>query len=279
MNPKLLNILQRLGVLLFGIIGIYLALWKFFPFFENRAPVSVALFATYIFTAYIFLPSIIRLFRIFYSPKHLPLYCVTPDGFPSDPINVGLIGSRSQIIRSMQSAGWSMADNKNLKSSLKLIIYTLIRKSYKSAPFSSLFLFGRKQDLGFQIQTSKGSSNRHHVRFWACSTDDPDNFEAQIKFWHRFHKPQPHPKGKILWLGAASKDIGIKPIRHNFQLTHMIHPNTDAEREMIVNSLRAAHQVKKTRTKRVGLPLVLRNRVIGGFLKTDGKIRICVLKD
>ncbi len=49
------------------------------------------------------MPALIRLFRIIHPPDHLPLYCVTPDGFASDPLNIGLISTRRQLIHAMEN--------------------------------------------------------------------------------------------------------------------------------------------------------------------------------
>jgi len=279
MNAWLLRLGKRFAVFAWGIIFVYLAVWKFFPFFENRVPVSIALLMTYLFTAYFFIPLVIRAYRILVTPKHIPLYCVTPDGFASDPINVGIIGTKHQIKKSMKKAGWHKADKKTLKSGFRLMYSVLLRKSYPNAPFSTLFLFGRKQDLGFQMAIEGSTSNRHHVRFWACHMDGPEAFHADVNFWKRFHRPTHADDNRQLWVGAASKDTGIIPIRYNAQLTHMIDPDTNAERDLIVDSLRGAHMVERAKTVRVGDPFELRNRAMGGFLKADGKMRICILKD
>jgi hypothetical protein len=104
-------------------------------------------------------------------------------------------------------------------------------------------------------------------------------FHKDVAFWRRFHRPQKHDSGRQLWVGAASRDIGIMPIRHNAQLTHNVDPDTNAERDLIVKDLRQSHSVEKTLTERVGDEYKLKNRVLGGVLHADGKIRICILKD
>lgn len=276
---RLIRLAKRLFVLGLGLAIVYLAVWKFFPFFDNRIPLAFALLATYIFTAYFFIPAVTRLMRLVFRPNHIPLYCVTPDGFASDPINIGLIGSRRQIKKSMKKAGWYKADPKNLRTTIKLISTTLRRKPYPTAPFSSLYLFGRRQDLGFQKPFTDDPSQRHHVRFWACHLQGPEAFHKDVHFWQRFHRPSTDNRSRQLWVGAASKDVGIMPIRHNMQLTHMIDPDTNAERDLIVHDLRMSHSVEKTITEKVHPGLSIPNRVLGGILHTDGKLRICILKD
>lgn len=279
MIPWLVRSLKRILILLAGVGVIYLAVWEFFPFFDNRVPIALALFATYIFTAYIFIPACIRLYRIFFKPTHIPLYCVTPDGFASDPINIGIIGTRAEIITAMNKAGWYKADERTLKNMFRMGASILLRKPYLNAPFSTLFLFGRKQDLGFELPIENSPSNRHHVRFWACHMDGPEAFHAHVHFWKRFQIPLKPTDHRQLWIGAASKDIGIIPIRHNAQLTHMIDPDTNSERDLIVSNLQKSGFIEDVQSVKLGDPYKLRNRTIGGSLSTDGTIKICILKD
>ncbi|MBA2279536.1 LssY C-terminal domain-containing protein [Candidatus Saccharibacteria bacterium] len=273
-----IRLLKRLVVLLLGGVFVYVAVRKVFPFFDNRAPAALALFATYVFTAYFLIPATARVYRIFVRAKHIPLYCVTPDGYASDPINIGLIGTHEQIESSMQKAGWFTTDKRTIRSLSRMLMALVFRRPYPTAPFSNLYLFGRKQDLGFQKPVGSSPSHRHHVRFWACHLEGPEAFHQDVRFWQRFHRPSRDKSSRQLWVGAASRDIGIVPIRHNAQLTHSIAPDTNAERELIVEDLRNAHKVEKTLTERLGEAYKLRNRAFGGYLHTDGKIRICILK-
>jgi len=64
---------------------------------------------------------------------------------------------------------------------------------------------------------------------------------------------------------------------HNLQLTHMIDPDTDQERELIVGQLQNQKLVRKVKTIKLGEPYRLINRVISGSLHTDGKMTIVSL--
>jgi hypothetical protein len=272
------RLLKRLLVLLAGVAVIYIAVWKIYPFFDKRIPVTLALLATYIVSAYLLAPAVLRLVRLFVHPSHIPLYCVTPDGFASDPVNIGIVGSREELIEAMQKAGWHLADKRTLRTIARMIFSAATGRPYPTAPFSTLYLFGRKQDIGFELPLEGSNTHRHHVRFWACHLDGPEAFHGHVRFWQRFHRLKGPLDTRQLWVGAASKDIGLRLIRHNAQLTHMIHPDTNAERDLIVEHLRAAHQVAKTQTVKVGSPYELRNRAFLGLLRADGKLRICILK-
>jgi len=89
------RLLKRFAVLVPGIIIAYISVRKVFPAIDRHVPYDgLAILLTYIIAAYILLPALIRLWRILFPPKHLPLYCITPDGFASDPVNIGIIATR-----------------------------------------------------------------------------------------------------------------------------------------------------------------------------------------
>lgn len=267
---------KRFVVLLPGIIIVYFSVRNVFPVIDSRLPDGVSIFITYVLVAYIFIPAAIRLVRILFPPKHLPLYCVTPDGFASDPLNIGIIGTRRQLINVMEKAGWHMADPHTLKNVARLLASIVLRRTYKNAPVSSLYLFGRKQDLAFEIPIP-GIGSRHHVRFWATTYHNKGRLSIRGIHWqHR----RAHVQGdNLLWVGAASLDVGLNVIRHNLQVTHMIHPDTDKERELILKQLRKEGLVAKVQTLVLGDPYQLINRVWRGYLQTDGKMAVISLKD
>jgi hypothetical protein len=230
--------------------------------------------ATYALGAYVLVPAIIRLVRIFFPPNHLPLYCVTPDGFASDPLNVGIIGTRRQLITAMEKAGWYLADPHTPRNIFKQLLYFIMGHDYPTAPVSNLYLFGRKQDLAFEIPI--GGSRRHHVRFWATTYKEGRPLSVSSIHWH--HR-RAHIQGdNLLWVGAASLDIGIAPIRHNLQVTHMIDPDTNRERDLLISQLKAAGLVGKIQKIKLGNPYKLVNRVWRGSLHTDGVMTVARLK-
>src|ERR1700690_983064 len=50
----------------------------------------------------------------------LPMVTRTAQGIPGDPINVGLIGEKLDVLCAMQAAGWSPADPVTLRSSIEI---------------------------------------------------------------------------------------------------------------------------------------------------------------
>lgn len=267
--------LKRLAVLLPGIVIAYIAIRDIYPFLNLRLPEVLALFVAYVVAAYLLVPAAFRLFRLFVTPKHIPLYCTTPDGFACDPINIGIIGSRTELVQAMEKAGWHIADAYTVRNVMKLAASIVLRRPYSTAPFSGLFLFGRRQDIGFQKPVEDSPRQRHHVRFWAVVETGSAEVQEHVSFWQRLHPRV--SSSRLLWVGAASQDIGIGVIRHSAQLTHMIHPDTDAERDLIADDLSRSGQVKHVTTVKAGKPYSLLNRVVGGYLVADGDMKICEL--
>lgn len=275
MIQYLLRPFKRLVVLLPGLVIAYFSVKDIFPYFDRRLPLAVAVLITYIIAAYVLIPALLRGYRIIRPPKHLPLYCVTPDGFASDPLNVGIIGTRRQLIQTMESSGWYRADPHRFQFLVKHAFSILSGTTYTNAPVSNLFLFGRKQDLAFQIPV-EGVSKRHHVRFWATTYEDKGRLSVQSINWHNRRDQM---KGEsLLWVGAASLDTGLGLIRHNLQVTHMIDPDTDQERELIVSTLESQDLVSKRQSIKLDNPYRLVNRVWRGHLSADGKMTVISLK-
>ena len=99
----------------------------------------------------------------------MPRYTITADGLPGDPVNVVLAGTLPQLRAAFAKAGWSEADPLNLATSWRMVRAFVLNSTYPSAPFSTLFLFGRGQDIGFQKAIGDSPRKRHHIRFWALS--------------------------------------------------------------------------------------------------------------
>lgn len=271
-----IRFLKRFAVLLPGLLIAVLSVRDIFPFFSHRLPVAFAVFATYILGAYVLVPAVIRGYRILKPAQHLPLYCVTPDGFASDPLNIGIIGTRRELILVMEKAGWQVADAHTLRNIVRQLLSIVYEWSYPTAPVSSLFLFGRKQDIAFEMEVGGTARLRHHVRFWATTYDEKRPLSVRsIELHHR----KEHVYGdNLLWVGAASLDTGIGYIRHNLQFTHMIDPDTNQERQLIVEQLKEQKLVRSVKTIKLGNAYRLMNRVLSGSLHTDGKMAIVHLK-
>ena len=276
MVQLLVKFLKRLAVFIPGIV-IAAFSWQYtLPFFDKRLPYIIAILLTYGVAAYVLIPAIIRIWRILLPPKHLPLYCITPDGYVSDPLNIGIICTRRELILAMEKAGWNMSDPTTPRSVIKQIFTIVFNQRYLNSPMSHLYLFGRKQDVAFSLPVRKTNLNRHHVRFWATTFDAKHPLSPQSIHWHN-RKAHVHGD-KLLWVGAASLDVGLMPIKHNWQLTHMVDPDTNKERELIIRGISSTSKVSKIEQVKLGDPYTLVNRTWHGELNTDGILKIMHLK-
>jgi len=270
---------KRAAVLAPGLVIAYLSVRDIFPYFNKRLPLALAILVTYALGAYILIPALMRLWRLVVPAKHLPLYCVTPDGYASDPINIGLIGSREQLIMAMQAAGWHVADPYTIRNAIFEVVAIILKKPYHGEPMTALYLFGRGQDIGFEMQLpGQGRGHRHHVRFWATTFHGIDSLSINTIAWQR----RKQPSGKnLLWVGAASRDAGIAFVKHTVQLAHMIAPDTNGEREFIADGLIAHSLAKPVTTVQLQQPYQVANRawrLRSGYLATDGQMAVLHLK-
>jgi hypothetical protein len=271
-----LRFAKRFAVLVPGLVIAYFSVRNIFPYIDRQLPLAFAIFLTYVLVAYVLTPAAIRLYRVVRPPKHLPHYCITPDGFASDPLNIGLIGTREEVIAAMEKAGWHQADPHTLRNVIRSSLSIIYGWSYPKAPVSSLYLFGRHQDLAFEIPIGGSPAQRHHVRFWAASYNQDRPLDSTAIDWH--NRGTHLEKERLLWVGAASLDTGVNYIRHNFQLTHTVDPDTNKERELIVRQLKAKGVAGKVETIKLGEPYKLINRVLNGSLHSDGTMSIVRLK-
>ncbi|GAA2913423.1 hypothetical protein GCM10017596_13840 [Microbacterium keratanolyticum] len=173
--------------------------------------------------AYLALPRLHRMLSDLYVPDYFFGRTRTADGLLGDPVNLGVDGSAAQLDAVMTSAGWHRADEITAASTWGIIVSTLTRRSYPTAPVSPLMLFGRRHDVAYQQEVEGNPKQRHHVRFWHC----PPGWLL--------------PGGaKTDWLGAGTYDTDVGLSFFTLQVTHRIDENTDIERDYVVSSARAA---------------------------------------
>lgn len=272
----LVRALKRFAVLIPGLAIAYISLHDIFPIVDKRLPLALAIFVTYVLGAYVLIPALIRVIRFIAPARHLQAYCVTPDGFASDPINIGIVGSKQELVATMKAAGWSIADRYTLSHITRAIVSTLLKHTYETAPMSRLYLFGRKQDIGFEIAIAGERGHRHHVRFWATAYKGSNDPQFGSIEWHKQRRRA--ITKDTLWVGAASRDTGLAFIRHNVQVTHMIHPDTNAERQLIVDGIQKAGRLGGQLSIRLRRPYKLTNRAWFGHLQSDGVLSVIQLK-
>ena len=159
------RLLQRLFILALGLFSVWLIVFVVFRVADHRLPWVLALGLTYGVAAYVILPRAIRLGLKILQRKRVPSYTITGDGLPGDPVNIALTGTLQQLRSAFATLGWSEADRLSLASSWGMIRAFVFNSPYSTAPFSTLYLFGRGQDIGFQKAINNSPRKRHHVRF------------------------------------------------------------------------------------------------------------------
>ncbi len=215
---------------------------------------ALGVVSAYTILAYVALPALWTHHEHQRGLADLPIVTRTAQGIPGDPINVGLIGDRRDVLCAMQAAGWYPADPVTLRSSIEIAGSVLLDRPYRDAPVSPLFYLGRREDLAFEKPDGNSADRRHHVRFWKVLD------EGQEK--------------RPVWLGDATFDRGVGVSHYTGAITHHIAPDVDADRNLLAADLEAARVVEaKYQVSGIGLTLTGRNGG-GDPYYTDGEVWI-----
>ena len=248
-------IYRRLAVFALGAFAVWLIVFVF-RFTDSRAPTILALSLVYALAAYVLLPRIVRMSLKILQRKSVPSFTITGDGFPGDPVNLVLIGEFKKLRAAFLAAGWTEAVPLDLTSAWRMVVAFVFDRPYPAAPFSSLFLFGRSQDVGFQKAIDMSPRKRHHVRFWALSLKRSDEPLNNPEFW--LNADRPPIAEPALWVGAGTRDTGISFTKFTFQFTHATDNDVDAERDFIVSELIRSGAIGEVMLRRAGETLVAR---------------------
>ncbi len=190
--------------------------------------------------------------------EDLPNTTHTVTGIPGDPINVALVGTEGELKDIMKAAKWYPADPLSLRSRLEIAEAAVLKRPYKDAPVSDLYLWGRKEDLAFEQPVGDNPRQRHHVRFWRSDKTDTD--------------------GRPIWAGSAMFDERVGLSRDTGQITHFTAPNLDAERATLFADLEKtgllaeSYFIDHFRTDLKGL------NGGGDPWFTDGKLEVGIIK-
>jgi hypothetical protein len=175
-----------------------------------------------------------------------------------DMVNFVLIGSEDLVKADLAAATWHIADTSNTNAVLTAISNTYENKDYLAMPMSTLYLFGRRQDYGYEMAEPIAMvASRNHFRLWKTPYT-----------WNR----QP------VWAGAGTHDIGFAKDKRNGEVTHKIDPNVDGERTNIGQSLDKAGKVKTMSYYLPPNPVQTAKNATGDGYTSDGKLLVIVLK-
>jgi hypothetical protein len=241
--------LRRLLILGLGILSVWLIVFVF-RLVDSRLYWILALSLTYGIAAYVILPYAVRMGLTILQQRHVPSFTITGDGLPGDPVNLVLSGTLVQLRAAFMAAGWIEADRLGFASSWRMVRAFVFNAPYPAAPFSTLYLFGRGQDIGFQKAIDNSPRKRHHIRFWALS---PERAEATLGTPSLWLKAEPPPENAyVFWVGAGTKDTGFSLTRLTFQITHATDSDTNEERDFIVAELSKRRVVRDVTSYRAG---------------------------
>jgi hypothetical protein len=185
--------------------------------------------------------------------ERLPCCAADADGNAAgDPLNLALVGESSEVLNSLTRAGWSFTHRITLRTVRREAAAALAGQPYAVAPVSSLYLFGRKQDLALQ-RARQSIAQRNHMRLWLAP------FRCE---------------GRPVWLGQVSRDIGVKTTTKSPTFTtHIIDPEVDTTREYLLHSLIAQGFVDRfgfARGSAVATPDQPRHNLTGDPYLSDG---------
>ncbi len=267
-----IRFLQRLLILGLGIFTVWLIVFVIFRFADHRLPWILAVGVTYGVAAYIVLPRAIRMGLKILQRKSVPSFTITGDGLPGDPVNIVLMGKLSQLRAAFATAGWTEADRLGLASSWRMARAFVFNSPYPSAPFSTLYLFGRGQDIGFQKAIDNSPRKRHHIRFWALSFARAEETLGTASFW--LNADRPAEDENVFWVGAGTRDTGFSLTKLSFQITHATDSDTNTERDYIIAELMKNRVIGDVQSYQSGQPLAARH--VNHYI-TDGEVTLASL--
>ncbi|MDO5618789.1 LssY C-terminal domain-containing protein [Kocuria sp.] len=250
------EVLDTVLLLMGGILAAWLAVVCVLDISAGNTSRLLLLIPFWAVLSYVSLPRIHEVLAQLYLPDYYMGRTRTDIGILGDPVNMAFCGSPESLRSALSAAGWIEADPLDTRSTLKMIVATLTRRSYPSAPVSTLELFGRPQDLAFQRLVGHTTSQRHHIRLWRAPTG--------------WRLPGGHP---VDWVAAATFDRGIGFSLFTMQVTHKVDADIDAERDYMVAMVEQSTPAAQWSLLDVGVPFHTRNGG-GDNLESDGRVAL-----
>lgn len=133
-----------------------------------------------------------------------------------DPLNLVFVGNNQDIFSAYIRRGWHATEIISSRALWRTVKSFLGGGRYRYSPVSPLYVYGRRQDLA--AQKTRGSIHqRNHLRMWL----------TPLRF-----------RGKKVWVGQISRDIGVKfTLKTPILTTHVIDPNVDEARRYLLEDL------------------------------------------
>ena len=179
-------------------------------------------------------------------------------GNPGDMVNYALIGTEDQVTKAFAAAGWVQVDKTTQDAVRHGLVSTLSHAAYTEMPMSTLYLFGRSQDLSYaRADPLAVAAIRHHLRVW---------------------KTTEMVGGQPLWVGSSTHDNGFEKDQRNGGITHHIDANVDQERDFLEQSFSGAGVLAGAAYVLPANPLTTAKTATGGSFQSDGRIVVMDLK-
>jgi hypothetical protein len=193
--------------------------------------------------------------------ENLPCCTTNQEGTDfGDPLNLVIVGDFLDVASTFARRGWLPAEQTYSTAVWKTIKSFLFGKRYRYSPVSSLYAFGRHQDLARQ-KPRRSIHERNHLRLWYS----PMRFE-----------------GKPVFVGQISRDIGVRFTNETWPpVTHKIDPDIDEARHALVEDLLFSQTLARVGfVKGVGraTPSRPRENLTGDPYFTDG-FRVVLILD
>jgi hypothetical protein len=178
-----------------------------------------------------------------------------------DPLNLVVVGEFDDVVRTFRRAGWDETERLSAGTAWETAKAAVAGSYYRTSPMSPLYLFGHRQDVGFQ-KVRATVRERHHFRLWL----------TPLRY-----------AGKPVWVGAASRDIGVYFTPRSWNLmTHAIDADVDDARDYVM-----ADALEIERVEELGFvggvgpagPSAPRHNLMGAPWRSDGRRAVLVLDE
>jgi hypothetical protein len=141
-----------------------------------------------------------------------------------DPVNLVVVGDFDAVLGAF-AARWDESEIITFSTCWKTMRSFLLGSQYRYSPVSGLYLFGRSQDVALQ-RSRRSINERLHLRLWL----------TPLRF-----------RGKSVWVGQVSRDIGVRFTFQTWNLTtHRVDPDVDESRDYVIEDLMQAGRVEAT---------------------------------
>ena len=175
-----------------------------------------------------------------------------------DMVNFVIVGEQKDVQAALDAATWHVADTSDSGAVISAIMKTYDNKDYLAMPMSTLYLFGRRQDFGYEMAEPIAMvASRHHFRIWKAPFT-----------W----------QGHEVWCGAGTHDIGFAKDKRNGSVTHKIDSSIDGERDNIGASLQKAGKAKTLTYYLPKDPVQDARNATGDGYHSDGKLLVIFLQ-